>query len=78
MRTARGLYTAPMFGIRSSVGGPGCREPDVMVNRRNRRWWNLFVMRFQTLLKARLYHIEAAKGRGGSHRTELLFEHVVC
>ena len=55
LRAARGLYTAPMFGIRSS----GCGE--VMVST---RVWNLFFTRFRALLEARLYHHVALSGGG--------------
>ena len=41
LRAARGLNTAPMFGIPSS--GPGCR--DVMVS--TTRVWNFFFTRFR-------------------------------
>ena len=49
VRAARGLYTAPMFGIRSS----GCREVMPVVST---RVWNLLFTRFRALLEARLHH----------------------
>ena len=60
LRAARGLYTAPMFGIRSS----GCRE--VMVSTRvcQCHQWNLLFTRFRALLEARLHHHVALSGGG--------------
>ena len=55
LRAARGLYTAPVFGIRSS----GCGE--VMVST---RVWNLLFTRFRALLEARLQHHVALSGGG--------------